>query len=140
MTRLESMWKANSSFDSTAKTVPNLSLLYSFAYLLISFDVLKTHRLSLDVPENDMGPNVPNIAPASTSRIIAGSLVVKDLLEHFGGFRKNDPSLQWEFGQMEFNVEMDTNGEARGGDFARITMPEKGQGSRKQQTWRDGER
>lgn len=51
-----------------------------------------------------MGPNVPNTAPASTSRIIAGSLVVKDLLEHFGGFRKNDPSLQWEFGNSDVKV------------------------------------
>jgi hypothetical protein len=107
MTNLGRMWRANSSFDFIAKMVPtpsNYHPLCLYSQISIPAGVLKTHRLSLDVPEDDMGPNVPSIAPMSTSRIVVGPLVVKDLLEHFGGFRKNDPSLQWEFGASDVKV------------------------------------
>jgi len=101
------MWRADSLFDFIVKMVPNLLQLSSLlpcSQSSLHAGMLKTHRLSLDIPEDDISPNVPSTAPTSTSRIVAGSLVIKDLLEHFGGFRKNDPSLQWEFGAIDVKV------------------------------------
>ena len=101
------MWRADSLFGFIVKMVPDFSQLSSLllcSQSSIRAGVLKTHRLSLDVPENNISPNVPSTAPTSTSRIVAGSLVIKDLLEHFGGFRKNDPSLQWEFGAVDVKI------------------------------------
>lgn len=85
--------------------------------------ILKTHRLSLDVPEDDMSPNVPSIAPISASRIVVGSLVIKDFLEHFGGFRKNDPSLQWEFGASNVKIKTVVVGTKGTGALRSFTCP-----------------
>lgn len=66
--------------------------------------IVKTHRLSLDVPEDDMAPNVPDSAPESTAKILVGAGVIKELLDHFQGFRKSDPQLQWEFDAADVKV------------------------------------
>jgi hypothetical protein len=71
----------------------------------VSEGVIKTHTINMNIPEDDLAPNVPAKPPSSTAKIVVGPGVIKGLLEHFGGMGgKQDPQLHWEFGTTDVKV------------------------------------
>lgn len=78
---------------------------------MIAVEVVKTHRLFLNIPEQILGPRIPESENESLLRI--GPDAVKDILEHFAhsysgqkgkGGKSKDVQLVWEFGGTKVKV------------------------------------
>ncbi|KAK2467884.1 hypothetical protein APHAL10511_000179 [Amanita phalloides] len=76
--------------------------------------VVKTHRLLLMTHNTLLAPSVSD--HARESRVIIGSRMLKEMLEHFPAAKgKSDPRLIWSFGEMDVGVKsLDTSIENNG--------------------------